>query len=294
MSKETPRVDAIEVVSTFVRRLIKIPNQNHPQESILKIVAPPPGLEGFATRLQEGIDTHATLLRQREVERKNTEAARLRADAEYKAKEEQRKRDLIEEERLRKENALAEATRVLHKYQVLEKLKYIQQTVWEGKGEIKSVETQFNPNKEKGSDKLGGLELVYSFPSHTSEERGDPPHRIGRLYQWRNMPTTESMQLSVSVFAIRGESEATREIIGVSSDLNQWTVGTKGVTFPIDAEDGQTLLEKALFDDSIYRATSNGLPSQREKFVRERLQKAKKSEGWMEWVRAFEPNDASG
>lgn len=266
--------------SGFLRRLTGAPSElQHPQSSTSRIVQSPPGLEGFATRIQQGIDMQLTVQSQQELEKKNVESARTAAEASRKAEAEQRQSTLIEQERVRREQTTREADEILKDFQIADRLEFIRQTVWLGKGEIRPVEPIFGIT--------GGLELVHTFPTYFREEKGDPPNRSGRFYSWRNMPGTGDTRLSISVLGLNGDAENIRK--GLMVTLFAAIIPGKELVIPIDTEESKALLEEALIRDCVIRATHNLLPHQVEKEARERLAAAKRSEGWMKWIQESEP-----
>lgn len=242
------------------------------QSPTLRVVQPSPGLEGFAANLQQGIDGYYTSVRQRETERQKAEAARVAIAVAEQAREAQRQREIEALARTNREVAVAVAARILQDFQIEERLRIIQQTVWERKGRIWPIE----PNLDYGI--LGGLELVHKYPSFDRETEGDLCR--GR---WRYIPATGSTVLSVQVknreiFASQGTGLVTEEQ-GMFLRIESLTLGpmphhyygdTRGA-FRIGVANSRILLETLLFKDSDNRIANQGLPSQ----IEEKSRKAR-------------------
>lgn len=153
--------------SRLLGRLFGAPSELHPtQQPISRIIQPPFGLEDLANQIQHGLNDLSAA-----EERKRQELVAWRiSQAERKATEEQRNNEIREQERLKKEAAAREATHVMQDFGIADRLKYIRENVWK-KGEIRTIEPESGSRLvgNEFGDRLGGLELIYSFPSFTKE-----------------------------------------------------------------------------------------------------------------------------
>lgn len=289
--------------SGLLRRLFIAPTEPQPtQQSISRIVQPPPGLEGFATGLKQGIDSHFTSVKQQELDRQNAEASRLSAEAAKQAQEEVKKKELAGQERIRREEAIAEANKILENFRIRERLEYIRDTVWEGKGEVMPIE----PN----SDCFGGFDLVHKFPSFTKQEETLSADRHGTPnYRWRYVPKTDSVHFRISalgnsrlsiysyLLSDRFEEDSPRS--GV--DHKTWGGyswqhdddprgiryshhGAEAVDVQTDLPESETLLQAAITQVIVDRIKRGVLPAQLEQEAREQRSRLPH---WQQWNKQF-------
>lgn len=273
---------------------------------------PPPGLEDFATKIHQRIDNHLTAQRQQQLKRRNAETARVADEKRREVEAAQYQRELEQE----KTSTLAEAKKILDDFRVEEKLKYIQKTVWKGKGRIRLIEPNIEIKKDPilgiknpifGSlNILGGFELVHEYQLPVFREKavygsdGEGPY-----YRWQYEPETSGTNISIVIVGQRG-SGGDGKMMSVRSEYSigqrkeeyfgygngtrheHYSVGSAGdiptVDIPIESRDGASLLDSALAKETDYRLTHNLRPSQLEDRARAILAEAKRKPCWLKWT----------
>lgn len=286
--------------SGFLRRLFGAPSEPHStQQPISRIIQPPPGLENLANQIQHGLNDLSTA---EEHKRQELVAWRI-SRAERKVTEEQRNNEIREQARLKKEAAAREAIHVMQDFGMADRLKYIRETVWK-KGEIRIIEPEFDSRLvgNEFGDRLGGLELIYSFPSFTKEDQEHHSwryvsvqrntrlsvHVVDRLWQWVDVPGRST--------ARREDFEGSKRVLQISSHGLKHASSSSpyppyyfdfisSVYIPIDAEDSKALLEAGLAQDCIHRVAAGLLPSQIEAVAKKELAESRRNQlgggGWV-------------
>lgn len=275
--------------SGFLRGLTGVPSESHhPQQSTSRIVQPPPGLEDFAAGLKQGIEGHFATVRQQELDRQNAEALRISIEAEKQAQAEAKQRELAEQERVRREKAFAEASKILKDFRVEEKLDYIRQRYWEGKGEI--IPAPLLGVSLDGDELQGGFELSYRFTNFKPvfdkwEHRVHDGRSMSRSRS-KVISYNESTRLVIAlineqqgekvfrIYSGRSSDESTMEGISFLTDngfsfvyRGSYSV-FEGKRIPVNAEDSDALLEAAFIEDVTVRRQGSYFPAQLEKQVR--------------------------
>ncbi len=297
--------------SGFFRRLFTAPSElQQTQQPISRIVQPPPGLENFAGKLQQGIADHLVADKQRMQEWQRG-VDKLRAEeVEKQAKLEAEQRGQAEQLRIKTEKAIAEGAEVLASLKVAEKLEVIRQTVWEGRGEIRPTRVWFDfpcndeyakerdrmwsgqiPNRELGPrpkyDLLGGLELVFKYPDVVwveTRDNGDGGETSTFDYSPSSgVPSqfTGVTSLNIHVLKVHKEAKEDKTILMISSTEPFLRGGRmpKDVTVLVNAEGSETLLDEALTKDSAHRTTCGFIPSLLEEAGRARVDSLKIATG---------------
>lgn len=284
--------------SGFLKKISGVqPELQSTQQRVPKIIKPPPGLEDFTTGLKQGIDNHFTSVRQQELDRQNAEVSRLSAEALKKAQEETKQKELAEQERIRREKDIAEANKILENFRIKERLEYIRDTVWEGRGKVKPLEPK--------PSWLGGFELVHEYPSLTKQE--ETLHAEGGCepnYRMKYVPRTDSTHLRIAVIdnsqmSISSHLDSDRfsespPYSGVFHKTWGWTGDPRGiihgydrnepVIVQMDIPESETLLQEAIVGIIVDRIARRVLPAQLEeeaKFERRRLP------NWQKWNREY-------
>ncbi len=295
-------------LSRFLNKLFGEPSALQPT---LRIVQPPPGLEGFAAKIQQGIDGHLAAVSQQELERQNAEAARLAAEVAEKAQAVATQRELEQKRGI----AMAEARQILDEFQIEEKLRFIQKTVWGGKGKIRSIEPKFGIYPMGFTavgvdeyDELGGIELVrqYQLPVfHESMKYGSSGDDGGPYYSWQYVSETSGTSISIVVLKQIGSWKG-EKILRVGSKYSagqrnqehfgyyystyheHYSIGQAGsfpdVNIPVGSRDSKALLDLALEDETNYRLANNLVPSELEERARIILAEAKRRPSWQRWT----------
>lgn len=297
--------------SRLLRKLLEVPSesQSTPQP-VSRIMQPPPGLEDFAAKIQQGRDDHLSTQRQQELDRKNAVAVRLSAEVAEKAQAVAKQRELKET----RVEAVTAAKKILDEFQVEEKLKYIRGTIWGGKGRIRFIEPEFERRSIYGtvepSNRLGGLELVYQYPLF--ELRKSEYDLSGEsLDKWRYDPKTGGTSLSIVL-----KEEGDKKVLNVLSkgEIGKRKEGTYvhdphyytydfsyekdglsnssdrfpgcdflGISIPIATQESTVLLDLALAQEANFRITNKFLPSQLEENARRVLVEVKRRPAWRNW-----------
>lgn len=271
---------------------------------------PPQEIDDFVNQLQERINNHLAAQRQLELEKRNTQAANEAITIEEAKRVAQRQREREVKAGLEKDEALAEAMEILRDYQIEAKLKHIQKVIWGGKGKIRLIEPELEIayGERKGSDRLGGLQLIHEYPFFTrivwqeSDSTGDSIWN-----EWKYEPRTISRGLSVVVFRQR-ESDANGKILNMHSEAEihdtefeetlrsihsrdqDASFRTKVLTIMdldihIDTGESKRLLDSALAQESVDRTARNLLPTMLEQEASGRLAIARRSPSWMKATR---------
>lgn len=277
---------------------------------------PPPGLENFATKIHQGIDNHLATQRQQELDRKNAEAAERRAEAALRAEAAQEQR-VFEQ---RKTEAATEARKILSEFQIEERLKYIQRTVWKGNGHVRFIEP--GVYRTIGGtygldDRLGGFELIHQYPLFELNKR-TVEWSEGSSDEWQYGPKIGSTSLSVVVLKKSDLKEGKRVLSILSKgeigkrkegtyvhdphyliyDFSHATDSILGNTFdefpgsnvlhvnvPVGLKESTALLDSALAEETNYRIVNKFLPSQLEGRARQILGDVKQRPCWLRWTR---------
>lgn len=272
--------------SRFLRRFIGQPQAV--QQLTPRVIQSPPGLEDFASRVQTGINDQLELKRQQglekilESQRMATRVAELRAD-------EQRRINEIEE---RERSAAAEGAKILNGLRVAERLKYIQDSVWEGKGQIRS--TVGVRSLYHGSQSLATMELNHQYPAlrviqeyipDYSESGGSPNS------QWQYVPAIGSTRLIVDVVDLGVTQRVPNINIRVFSEVKldrevngEYYAEVCSVFIPAGTRTTEQQLETALVQETASRVNRNFIPPRLEEREKEALLKAKRSHAWQKWV----------
>lgn len=254
---------------------------------------PPAGLENFAAKIQQGIDSHLAAQKQQEVDTINARVAAEAEKARVAAEAAARQRDLAEQNRIRVEKAAAECADVLKDFKIAERLEYIRQNIWKGRGEIRPIQparglmrtpetTNHGHKPQKISyDNMGGLELVFEYP--TIEYRRE--WSDGEGYGWKTcgpdggggpVRITSTMHLGVNVLKLYEDSGDEKKVLKITSDQNDYYgVVDPFNTIPIDIRGGEPTLEATIVRYCVYSIT-NGLPSARERHGSEAITTASK------------------
>lgn len=285
--------------SGFFKRFFSVPSEPQPAyQTTSRIVQPPPGLEGFADGLKQGIDSHFTSVRQQELDRQAEILRISNITAANQAQEETRQRELAEQERVRREIAIAEANKILEDFHIRERLEYIRDTVWEGKGQVKPLE----PN----SSWLGGFEVVHEYTSFTKQEETLHPEGWGPAnYRWKYVPRTDSThlrivaidnsQISISSYLNSDRFYENTGYTGVWSKNWGWQDDPRGFGYSISRDEpvvvkmntpeSETLLQEAITKVIVDRIKRGLLPAQIEKHAEEEMLRL--SPQWGKWNKQF-------
>lgn len=269
------------------RLFVNLPESGSSQQPVSKFIIPPQGLENFANEFQQGIDGHFETVRQGEIAKRVAEAVKVALKANEKVKDAERQREAREQENARKEDVAAEVLRILRALKIPEKLSYIQDNKWEGKGDIVSVESYDTSNIYEWNC-MGGLSLEHSYAYYTqeSEEWSSRGHRKYD-YRWRYVPLTLNTCLSVAVMSLKPPgSDETKKALWIDSSTHGSTYEAFRAVVRIGEEDTGILLDTALTQETIHRISHKWLPSQLERKAWEELQKLPH---WQKWQNVFRP-----
>lgn len=293
--------------SGFFKRLFAVPSEPQPaHQTTSRIVQPLPGLEDFAAGLKQGIDNHFASVRQQELDRQNAEALRRSAEAARKAQEETKQRELADQERVRREKAIAEANKMLENYRIRERLEHIRDTVWEGKGQVKPL--------EPSSNLLGGFELVHEYPSFTKQEEEIPLARQKGYnapnYRWRYVPRTDSVHLRIAALGnsrlsiysnlVSDRFEENPPYSGVFNKSWGWQDDPRRFGYStshidpafvqMDLPESERLLQEVITQVVVDRIKRGVLPAQLEKESQRQLSHLPSSpQGWQKWNTQYVP-----
>lgn len=264
--------------------------QTHQSKS--RIIQPPPGLESFADRFQQGIDEDLIARRQLEVDRIN---ALVASHSDVVAAEEERRRAL-EQKRV---TAVQETEKILKNFRVEEKLRHINSSVWGNRGQISAFDDYLiirdNPNIQ------GGLDLSYFYPASARESqyRYD---KNGKKVAERYRRVLERKPSSLLVLAIKDRRTADKYIevrsllpykpsLGFEEGGNRplpepnlslsWCTIAK---IPVESIDSEMLFDNALAKETSMR-TQDGLPDQLEKAGETALRRL--DWGWSRWFSTY-------
>lgn len=267
----------------FLKRLLE-PVAMQPTS---RITQPPPGLENFADTIQSVIDGRFAAERQKNLDIEAAKAAQRAAEAEEKIKaarnqEKLERQEIDRQYREEQEQIEKEVLAILEPFRVVDRLQYIKDAVWGGKGEIR-------PHN--------GLELVYSYPSF--EVFGQPGYEGHFSIEGRSYPSspptrkyeqvTGSTSLRVRVLYTRQDSGEFRKELSISSVVDSFPIEKAGpveffsVRIPLGAEESEALLESALKQEAVTRVDRGYLPLQLKETARKELVRAKNSGFWMRW-----------
>lgn len=295
MSTETPRNSGAGEpipphrvgggISGFLRRFFGASETQQVSISATN-VQPPLGLENFASGIKQGINTQLELKRQQELE-KISESLRMSARiAELKTEEQRKIREIEEKERRAEE----EGTRILKSLRVAERLKYIQDKVWEGRGQITATEGV--RGLYHGSQSLSTLELNYQFPALRAVQsfETDWVHGGSVNSYWQHVPVTASTSLIVEAVDV-GVAKGTPDMkVRIFSEVKLLGGEDKDhaevchVFIPTGKETTEQELETALVQETALRVKRNFTPPGLEEFEKEALKIARRSPGWQKWV----------
>ncbi|GEM_PF-4249184 len=253
--------------SRFLRKLFEVPSESHQtQQPLPMVVQPPPGLEDFTAKIQQGVDEVLSAQKQLELDRQKAETDRLAREAAQELLIEQLQKDWVDrgtQEIIRREDAIAEADKILKDFRIEERLQVIRATVWEGKGEIKPIKPVFDQAPDADvekrvkvyggvgkSDRLGGFELAYQYPFYEKvygyikrkvefKTKGIdvvPLSIVGGGfgvieeggsgcgdYYWKYRPCTEAILLSISIWNLCEDPTNSQTVLRVSGT----TLGSK-------------------------------------------------------------------
>lgn len=276
----------------------------------LFVPQPPPELENFTTKIHQGIDNHLATQRQQELERKNAEAAERRAEAALRVEVAQEQRAFEQ----KKAEAVTEAKKILGEFQIEERLKYIQRTVWKGKGNVRFIEPGVICRIDGTcglDDRLGGFELIHQYPLFILNQR-TVEHYEGGFDEWRYEPKMSGTSLSIVL-----KEEGGKKVLNILSkgEIGKRKEGTYvhdphyytydfsckedglsnpydrfpgsdllHVSIPIATQESAALLDSALALEANFRITNNFLPSQLEDRARTVLRGVKQRPCWMKWT----------
>lgn len=298
-------------LSRFLRRFVaEAPGIQTIPQSKPSVIQPPLGLENFADQIQSVVDGRFAAERQKEHDIEVAKAAQIAAsrEADRKAAEALSKPYRDEEDRKyreKQEQIAKELADVLEKFRVVERLEYIRDTVWGGKGEIRPDDTyQFKDDYGTHTFR-GGVKLVYQYlgvklldmPQVSGYAGIDSPSRPGNPHMQKYVPDTWSTTLSVSVLDIKQDSGEDQKLLSIASFRN---LSSGYQTFQLDLEsqrypqffgnfipretDGcEDLLEAALKQETIKRVDDGLLPSQLEESARKILTEAQRGPNWQKW-----------
>lgn len=315
MSVEAPKGNQ-GCLPRFLRRFITEASEPQPiPQSKPSVVQPPLGLENFADQIRSVVDGRLTAQRQKEHDIEAAKAAQIAAsiEADRKAAEALSKPYRDEEDRKyreKQEQIAKELAAVLEKFRVVERLGYIRDTVWGGKGEIRPVGGKVSVAGKKANythqndaynheTDRGGLELVYQYPS---VKLLDSPKIEGRFniegssspgspHMQKYVPDTNSTALRVKVLDTEQDSGEDKKELRISS-VTVLSPGCRifvsdfeffSVCMPREKDESEALLEVALKQETIKRVDDGLLPSQLEKSARKMLIEAQRGPNWQKW-----------
>lgn len=271
MSAEAPKGNQGRLPG-FLRRLFKPSVAPVESQQILpstlvqpqtpKIVQPPPGLEDFAAMIQQGKNDYFAELRQQDLDRQNEAVSYLAARTAEKAIDAQRQQAIEDQEKAR----VVEAMEIIDSFHIPERLRYIRDSKWEGKGELRMIGSQFGRQityRDPSSyfhdvyiDRLGGIELVHEYSSFVvnTQSTGWDTQR------WMLKPATNRTSLSIVVQNIWVKSGKPQKILKLSSEAFEDGAPFKrdilDVTIPIHNKDVETLLALARAQEYVDRCGS--------------------------------------
>lgn len=308
MSAERPKRDQ-GGRSGFLRRFIV--GDSEPKstpKSKPRVIQPPLGLENFADQIQSVVDGRFAAQRQKEHD--DIEAARaVQIEADRKAAEALSKPYRDEEDRKyreKQEQAAKELAAILERFRVVERLEYIRDTVWGGKGEIRPDDTyQFKDDYGTHTFR-GGVKLVYQYPGVKLLDMPqvfgyagiDGPSRLGNPHMQKYVPDTWSTNLRIGVYDTKKDSGEDQKRLSISSFRDLSISGHQyfqealesqqcpqffGDFIPRETNGSEALLEEALKQETIKRVDEGLLPSQLEKSARKMLTEAQRGPNWQKW-----------
>lgn len=280
--------------SGFFKRLFAVPSEPQPtHQTTSRTVQPPPGLEGFATDFQQGIDDHFVAKRQLEVEQQNTEAVRSVAEAEARRLDWEKNRRTLEQEKERRDKLLAETAQILTDFQIAEKLEHIRLSQWGGMGTVEPVKPEFDLNRNLPNqmivdklDRLGGFILIHRYPYFMSRTKQvDTGDSSVEFYMLE--PYTRFGYVSIEIYNApqpHNHRELKKEFWVSSSEA----FGSF-IKIPIGDKTGtSTSLNSTLVQETACRIDHHRFPVDVEREKKTRLTQAKRSTAWQKWVRAGE------
>lgn len=270
MSAEIPKGNQGRLPG-FLRRLFKPSVAPVESQQILpstlvqpqtpKIVQPPPGLEDFAAMIHQGKNGYFAELRQQDLDRHNEAVSYLAARTAEKAIAAQRQQAIEDQEKAR----VVEAMEIIDSFHIPERLRYIRDSRWEGKGELRMIGSLFGRHitycdpysgyphsyRDVYIDRLGGVELAYEYPSFVQETQSTG----WDTQRWMFKPTTNRTSLSVFVENIRVNSGKPQKVLKLSSEaFHEGTPFRREIleaTIPVHNKDVETLLTAARAQEQV-------------------------------------------
>lgn len=269
------------------------------------VIHPPVGLENFAGQIQSVIDGRFAAQRQKEHD--DIEAAKAAEIAASIKAAEALTKPYIDEEvrkyREKQEQTAKELAAILERFRVVERLEYIRDTVWGGKGEIRPDDT-YQFKDEYGTHTFrGGVKLVYQYPGVKLLDMPqvfgyagiDSPSRPGNPHMQKYIPDTWSTNLRIGVYDTKKDSGEDRKLLSISSFRDLSISGHQyfqealesqqypqffGDFIPRETDGSEALLEAVLKQETIKRVDDGLLPSQLEQSARKLLEEAQRSPYW--------------
>ncbi|MCL5784236.1 MAG: hypothetical protein M1142_02695 [Patescibacteria group bacterium] len=281
---------------------------------------PPPGLENFADKINSVVDGRLAADQQKALDLENMKAAEAAAAAEAFAKSEKlRRQEAIKLQEEQQELIRKETDGILEVFRVAERLQYIKDTIWGGRGEIRRAAGRtFIAGKKacythqnyayNWTHDMGGLELFYQYPSVRMQyvpkvegrlNIGSGDYTPGHPETQRYEPAINSTALRITVVNVEQDSGNDRKELCISSVsvgypgehfLSGWTEQKQtnlefySASIPREAADSETLLETALYNETVRRVEHGSSPAALEERARKELDQAKKSPKWQKWV----------
>ncbi len=320
MSAEAPKENQ-GCLPGFLRRFVTGVSEPLPiPQSKPSVVQPPLELENFADKINSVVDGRLSADRQKALDAENAKAAEAAAIAEAIAKsEELRRQEVIKLHEEQQELIRKETDGTLEAFRVAERLQFIKDTIWGGRGEIrraagrtfitgkKACYTHQNYAYNRAHD-MGGLELFYQYPSVRMQytpkvegrlNLGSGGYTPGHPEMQRYEPAISSTALRITVVNVEEDSGKDRKELCISSItvgypgeefLSGWTEQKQAnlefysASIPREAADSETLLETALYNETVRRAEHGSLPSALEERSRDELAKSKRSPKWQKWI----------
>lgn len=256
-----------------------------------RIVQPPPGLEDFAAKIQQGIDGHLATARQQELERRSAEAVRIAAETEKQALLHKDRESWRDQEKTRKEKAFTEASKILNDLHIEEKLEYIKQRYWAGQGELR-VSPLLGTSLD-GNELQGGFELGYRYKY---------PRLIDDGVEYRERPWSrrkkrkivfneKSTKLEIALIDEQGEKVIRISSVSDFDEPNASEVSPfdrrdfsvfKGKRIPINENNSEALLDAAIAENVVHRVKYNLFPAEIKKAAN-RMYESQKRHLFGEW-----------
>ena len=259
----------------------------------------PSPISDFKTRLRIEVQEVTTNLTTQRIRAEHDRVEQERESARREGRQKEAKRKQEDHDRERRQNAFEEMKQLAEKLRIRDRLKYIKDTVWEGKGRV--IDVSANGGHGHYDDPRVGWELVYSYKTlgekNKTHHSGNNPKNFVLGYSWKFAEATQSISLKILISSsLRTEGgnniiedhpfvgRGGKYLAVTSSQGEYGSTAYVGLNPP--GRDGVNReIDQRLIDDSTRRIKEGLIPSKLSSAGEKEIWNSRLGPDWYKWFR---------